>query len=270
MWYSNGRIGRGRRLKTRKLKLSRLQRKLILILGGLLFAILILLFILVFRDNGKRPGGSPQSTAETIEEAVSEGLAAHGHVTNTELYSAAGIEIAHRHIPWGSPRRPGEIREIKYITIHETDNRRTSAGASAHGSLLSENVSEITSWHYTVDDSEIIHHLPDNEIAWNAGDNRTKDGGNINGIGIEMCVNLSNDFEQTLRNTAELAAELLIAYDLDMNAVHFHEDFMVKECPHRLISEGRTEEFLEMIRDAYVRKLNEPEQAEENTSESGE
>ena len=219
-------------MKTRKLKLSRLQRKLILILGGLLFAILILLFILVFRDNGKRPGGSPQST--------------------------------------GSPRRPGEIREIKYITIHETDNRRTSAGASAHGSLLSENVSEITSWHYTVDDSEIIHHLPDNEIAWNAGDNRTKDGGNINGIGIEMCVNLSNDFEQTLRNTAELAAELLIAYDLDMNAVHFHEDFMVKECPHRLISEGRTEEFLEMIRDAYVRKLNEPEQAEENTSESGE
>ncbi len=242
-----------------------------MVLAGLLTVILVLVLILIFTDPKKPAASQPGSTAGTIQEPGAEGKEIkRGHVTNTELYSAGDIEIIHRHIPWGSPRRPGEIREIKYITIHETDNRSTSAGAAAHGSLLAENEAEITSWHYTVDDSTIIHHVPDNEVAWNAGDNRTKNGGNINGIGIEMCVNLTNDFEQTLRNTAQLAAELMIAYDLDMDRIRFHEDFMNKECPHRLISEGRTDEFLEMIRDAYVRKKEAAGHAEDTETESGE
>jgi N-acetylmuramoyl-L-alanine amidase len=162
------------------------------------------------------------------------------------------------------------VREIRYITIHETDNRSSGADSEAHNQLLVNDVTNSTGWHYTVDDHSIYHNLPDNEIGWNAGDNRTKLGGNINGIGIEMCVNLTNDFEQTLRNTAQLAAELMIAYDLDMDRIRFHEDFMNKECPHRLISEGRTDEFLEMIRDAYIRKKEAAGHAEDTETESGE
>ena len=37
----------------------------------------------------------------------------------------------------------------------------------------------------------IYHHLPDDETAYHAGDGMEKNGGNMNGIGIEMCVNLS-------------------------------------------------------------------------------
>ena len=77
----------------------------------------------------------------------------------------------------------------------------------------------------------------------------------MNGIGIEMCVNLTNDYEQTLRNTAMLAAELLVTYDLHAEDVRLHQDFMDKICPHRLISEGRVEMFYQMIRDDYTELL---------------
>jgi N-acetylmuramoyl-L-alanine amidase len=236
------------------MKAGKTQKKMIAILVLLMVLILLLCVLMVI-------GSSRTEQTEPITAVVQETELPSGHVTNTEISSAGGIEILHSHVPWGSPRRPGEIREIRYITIHETDNRRAGADAEAHSSLLSTDTTDITGWHYTVDDSVICHHIPDNEIAWNAGDNRSKDGGNINGIGIEMCVNVTNDFEQTLRNTAALTAELMIAYDLSMDRVKFHEDFMVKECPHRLISEGRKEEFLQMIRDAYTAR-REMEQAQ--------
>ena len=253
--------------RKKKRKLTRVQRRLITILAGLMAVIFVLVVILIVSDPKKTEEDKPQNIISELLEPSKEETIKRGHVTNTEISSAGGVEIVHQYIPWGSPRRPGEIREIRYITIHETDNRRSGADANAHATLLSTNVSDITSWHYTVDDSSIYHHVPDNEIAWNAGDNRTKNGGNINGIGIEMCVNLANDYERTLRNTAELAAELMIAYDLDMECIRFHEDFMNKECPHRLISEGRTEEFLEMIRSAYVARLKDAQSAKGGESE---
>jgi N-acetylmuramoyl-L-alanine amidase CwlA len=72
-----------------------------------------------------------------------------------------------------------------------------------------------------------------------------------------MCVNLTNDYEQTLRNTAALAANLLVTYDLQVDDVRLHRDFMDKICPHRLISEGRVEAFYQMIRDDYTELLKE-------------
>lgn len=170
------------------------------------------------------------------------------------------IPVIHEYLPNGHSRRPGEIRAIKYITIHETDNRSASANAKAHSAFLLGSQSDVTSWHYTVDDATIYHHLPDNEIAFNAGDGRSKNGGNINGIGIEMCVNVSGNYEETLRNTAKLSAKLLHTYDLTLEDVHFHSHFMNKICPHRLITEGRVYAFLTMIQEAY-------EEMKENTEE---
>jgi len=174
-----------------------------------------------------------------------------GVTVNREFDEAGGIAVVQNYIPYDSPRRTGEIREIKYVTIHETDNRSADADAAQHALFLTSNTTDITAWHYTVDDHSIYHHIPDNEIAWNAGDSRTEDGGNMNGIGIEMCVNYGSDFEQTMKNTAWLAAKLLVTYDLTPDDVRLHADFMDKECPHRLISEGRVPEFYQMIRDCY-------------------
>lgn len=168
---------------------------------------------------------------------------------NIEQEAAGDVPIIHDYLPWDHVRRPGEIRDIMYLTIHETDNWSQTADAQAHSAWLHTSTDSPNSWHYTVDDHCIYHHLPDNEVAWNAGDGRTAGGGNMNGIGIEMCVNEGSDYEQTLRNTALLCAQLLNAYGLEVDDIRFHADFMDKLCPRRLISDGRVDEFLQMVKD---------------------
>ncbi len=185
---------------------------------------------------------------ETVTESTAEETPERSYMTvSREIEEAGGITIQQMILPHDSPRRSGEVREIRGITIHETDNRYSTADAQAHGNMLLNDRTDITSWHYTVDDHAIVHHLPDNEAAWNAGDNRTRGGGNVNGIGIEMVVALGNDYEQTLVNTAELTAALLQTYGLTTEDIHMHADFMDKVCPHRLITEGRWDEFVGMV-----------------------
>ena len=159
-----------------------------------------------------------------------------------------GISVYTDLLSEGIPGRPGIKREIKYIAIHETDNEAPSADAEAHNGYIHE-IAEIEkiSWHYTVDDHQIYHHLPDNEISFNAGDTYTKDGGNMNAIAIEMCVNEGGDYEKTLENAAKLTAYLMNEYNLDINDVKKHQDFSGKICPSRLIKSGRWEEFLKKI-----------------------
>jgi len=104
------------------------------------------------------------------------------------------------------------------------------------------------SWHYTVDDHEIYQHLPDNEIGFHAGDGLKSNGGNLNGIGIELSINPENDYEQTLINAAALVNFLLEAYKLDIEDVKKHENFSGKICPERLIEDNRCDEFLIMVK----------------------
>lgn len=163
-----------------------------------------------------------------------------------------GIPVYTDLVPSKTPGRPGEKREIRYLVIHETDNEAESADAKNHNDYLHQIAQqEPLSWHYTVDDHEIYHHIPDDEIAFHAGDRRQKDGGNMNGIGIELCVNAGSDYEKTLDNAAKLAAYLLNAYDLELDAVKKHQDFSGKNCPSRLLERGRWEEFLTKV-DTYL------------------
>ncbi|MGN1389359.1 MAG: N-acetylmuramoyl-L-alanine amidase family protein [Bulleidia sp.] len=228
--------------KKRKQLLDRSSKKMMGLIG-LLLVIIIGLLVYAIQNHSR--------TSETVGEAASEPGERTYMTVNRELSSANGIEITHAHIPFDSTRRPGEIREIRYVIIHETDNRSSGADAAAHSAVLTGDQNDIVSWHYTVDDHSIYHNIPDNEICWNAGDGRAEDGGNMHGIAIEMCVNLTDDYEKTLENTAALTAELLKTYGLTPDDVRLHEDFMDKICPHRLITEGRVDEFMQMIRDDY-------------------
>lgn len=155
-------------------------------------------------------------------------------------------------LPEGTMERPGQKRKIKYIVIHETGNAGRNADAASHNQYLHREVeNQQKSWHYTVDAREIYYHIPDNEIAFHAGDGLSKDGGNLNGIGIEMCINPENDYEQTLKNTAKLTAMLLKAYDLDPGSVKTHEDFSGKHCPEILLGEGRWDEFMNLVEEEF-------------------
>lgn len=164
----------------------------------------------------------------------------------------AGIPVHTDYIAADSAARPGTVRDIHYIVIHETDNDGAHATARAHNEYIHENCwKEKKSWHYTVDDAEIWHHLPDRETAYHAGDNIRKEGGNRNGIGIELCVNAGGDFDQTMRNAAQLTAYLLLHYDLTLDAVKKHQDFSGKLCPQTILTQNKWNDFLDLVQHAY-------------------
>lgn len=160
----------------------------------------------------------------------------------------SGVPLKQDFLPEGYAGRPQITREIKYIVIHETANQNTGANALAHEEyLLSEAKEKQLSWHYTVDDSMIVQHLPDNEVGWHAGDSLQEPGGNMNGIGIEICVNEDGDFNKSLDHAAKLTAYLLNKYDLSIDAVKQHHDFSEKNCPLHIREEGLWDAFISEV-----------------------
>ncbi len=158
--------------------------------------------------------------------------------------------------------RPGIKRQIRYIVIHETANTSVTATAEAHSIFLTSGNAGVTSWHYTVDDTEIYHHVPDDEVAWHAGDAGNLWGGNMKGIGIELCVNEGGDFAQTRTNAAKLTAWLLYTYDLDIDAVIQHHDCSGKNCPQTMREEGMYDAFIADV-ELYLLELRAAEQEAE-------
>ncbi len=171
-----------------------------------------------------------------------------------ELEYVGDIPIYEEYMPEDSPGRPGEKRFVEWIVIHETDNFNPGADAAAHAAFLSGLGAEDDprSWHYTVDDHQIYHHLPDDEAAYHASDKLNPHGGNLNGIGIEMCVNEGGDYEKTLENTVQLTAKLMMEYDLKIRDVQTHQHFSSwdKVCPAKLLEDDRWDEFLDRVEKA--------------------
>lgn len=163
-----------------------------------------------------------------------------------EVTEVFGVPVHTVLIPETLPGRPGIKREVKFVVIHETGNSAAGADAKAHSDYLLNGGEGTTSWHYTVDDHEIYHHIPDSEVSWNAGDQRREPGGNMNGISIELSVNSGGDFEKTFDNGARLTAYLLEAYDLELDDVKQHNDFNGKNCPQTIRENGRWQAFLEL------------------------
>lgn len=159
----------------------------------------------------------------------------------SEVY---GVNVKTKLIETGTEARPGKKRKIKYIVIHETDNTSVGADAKNHATYLSENNKTSTSWHYTVDEKEIYHHIPDDEVAHHAATEK----GNLYGIGIELCVNQDGDFEKTFENAAKLVAYLLKEYNLGMADIKTHNDFSGKDCPHNILKDNRMQEFKNKVK----------------------
>ena len=159
-------------------------------------------------------------------------------------------------IPEDFAGRTGIERDIKWIVIHETGNRAPSATAANHNAFLHDDKlrESKTAWHYTVDDHEIYHHLPDDEVGYQAGDGQAKNGGNLCGIGIEICVNEGGDYDQAVDNAAMLTAYLLNAYHLGVNDVKQHADFMQKNCPEHLREGDNWTHFLQKVKE-YKKQL---------------
>ena len=129
------------------------------------------------------------------------------------------------------------------IVVHNTAN---DASANNEISYMRTNNNE-TSFHYAVDDKEVVQGIPLNRNAWHAGDGHGK--GNMQGIAIEICYSKSGGdrFIKAEKNAAKFIASLLKQYSWGIDKVTKHQDYSGKYCPHRTLDMG-WERFLNMIR----------------------
>lgn len=122
------------------------------------------------------------------------------------------------------------INGKKYIVIHETANESRGANADAHGRLQSNGNSRNASWHYTVDDKEVVQSFDDNAICWHAGNSKY----NRDGIGIEICVNSDGNYKKAVENAQELTRQLMSKYGINTSNVIQHNAASGKDCPRYL------------------------------------
>ena len=142
------------------------------------------------------------------------------------------------------------------IVVHNTAN---DASANNEISYMRTNNNE-TSFHFAIDDKEVVQGIPLNRNAWHAGDGHGK--GNMQGIAIEICYSKSGGdrFIKAEQNAAKFIAQLLKERGWGVDKVTKHQDYSGKYCPHRTLDMG-WERFLNMI----IAELGE---AQVNTSTS--
>ena len=128
------------------------------------------------------------------------------------------------------------------VVIHNTAN---DAPAANEISYMRYNDLEI-SFHYAVDDVNIVQGIPENRNAWASGDGHGK--GNMEGIHIEICYSKSGGkkFDKAEQNAAEFTASLLKKYGWGIDKVTKHQDYSGKYCPHRTLDMG-WQRFLDMV-----------------------
>ena len=129
------------------------------------------------------------------------------------------------------------------VVIHNTAN---DAPAANEISYMRYNDLEI-SFHYAVDDVNIVQGIPENRNAWARGDGHGK--GNMEGIHIEICYSKSGGekFDKAEQNAAEFTANLLKKYGWGIDKVTKHRDYDGKYCPHRTLDRG-WQRFLSMVK----------------------
>lgn len=141
----------------------------------------------------------------------------------------------------------------EFIVIHNTAN-----DASANNEILYMNRNDnYVSFHFAVDDFEIVQGLPLNRNGWHAGDGANGIG-NRKGIAIEICYSKSGGsrFDNAEKNAAWLTAKLLKEHGWGIDRVKKHQDFMNKYCPHRTLDYG-WQRFLNIVQ-AELDEINKP------------
>lgn len=132
----------------------------------------------------------------------------------------------------------------EFIVVHNTAN---DASAENEIAYMKRNDNK-ASFHYAVDNVEIVQGIPENRNAWHAGDGGEGQG-NRKGIAIEICYSESGGerFDKAEENAAEFIASKLKEKGWGIDKVKKHQDFSNKYCPHRTLDLG-WERFLNKIR----------------------
>jgi N-acetylmuramoyl-L-alanine amidase CwlA len=152
----------------------------------------------------------------------------------------------------------------EFIVVHNTANDASARNEIAY--MISNN--NQVSFHYAVDDKEIVQGIPENCNAWHAGDG-TNGRGNRKGLSIEICYSKSGG--QCFIKAEKLATKF-IAYKLKekgwgIDRVKKHQDFSGKYCPHRTLDMG-WQRFLNMVKSELNALKGADKVAEQNTPSS--
>lgn len=130
------------------------------------------------------------------------------------------------------------------ITVHMTGNRKTGADAANHAAWHYN--SAPYSWHSSVDDFEIWQQLLWIEQGYHAGDGGGQ--GNLESIGVEICMNEGIDQEKAYKNAALLVGWLRRQGHGKQGVVQ-HNYWTGKDCPEIIRhTPGRWDRFLEQVR----------------------
>ena len=138
--------------------------------------------------------------------------------------------------------------KAEYITVHNTANDASAANEIAY--MIRNN--NATSFHVAIDDKEAIEAIPFSRNAWHAGDGANGTG-NRKSIGIEICYSKSGGdrYKKAEANAIEYIAQALIQLGLKPDRVRYHKQWSGKNCPHRIIAEGREDSFKAAIEKRY-------------------
>ena len=132
----------------------------------------------------------------------------------------------------------------EFIVVHNTANDATAENEVAY---MIRNKNQV-SFHYAVDDQEVVQGIPINRNAWACGDGANGKG-NRKGIQVEICYSKSGGtrFDQAEKNAAHFIATLLRERGWGIEKVKKHQDFSNKYCPHRTLDKGWNG-FIQMIK----------------------
>lgn len=158
----------------------------------------------------------------------------------------------------------------EFIVVHNTANKASARNEIAY--MISNN--NETSFHYAIDDKEIVQGILETRNAWHASDGG-KGEGNRKGIAIEICYSYclkevngkwvedeetwnaqyKNKFIAAEKLAARFIASKLKEKGWGIDKVKKHQDFgNHKYCPHRTLDMG-WQRFLNMIQ-GYMNALS--------------
>ena len=137
------------------------------------------------------------------------------------------------------------------IVVHNTANDAPARNEIAY--MIGNN--QEVSFHYAVDDKEVVQGIPEDRNAWHCGDGASGKG-NREGVAIEICYSKSGGdrFAQAEKNAVDLIVSILKKYNWGIDRVTKHQDYNGKYCPHRTLDMG-WDRFIKMIEAKLNNKL---------------
>ena len=108
-----------------------------------------------------------------VEELSKRVFLVYGNINqyfNAVEFCGGSLEMHEQICPVSDENRPGIIKtSTEYITVHDTANNSSGANAKMHANYV-QGGGGGTSWHYSIDQDNCYHQVPDNEVAYHAGD----------------------------------------------------------------------------------------------------